>query len=255
VTVVAAWTLAGCASGKAARVPLATTNVRCPAPSRPSSTNLHPGSPTPGTTYDLKVPKGLRRLEVVHAADLSLPTGRLVFGSGGDMGFPLERRVLDLGVAGGTYPVNLLIAEFDSGDRRVAFGELVVRTSPIVRWTGPRDLLFTTDGGDAGYESAEGSTYASTGDGQWLFDSIRYAGEHDPALLCQHVEFTDRSPLNVVIFATGWGDGVYPLALGYDEKDRIAAVITYTYVVPWRLSGLPGSPPPPVLEREAKRAG
>jgi hypothetical protein len=79
--------------------------------------------------------------------------------------------------------------------------------------------------------------------------------KHDPALLCQHVEFTDRSPLNVVIFATGWGDGVYPLALGYDEKDRIAAVITYTYVVPWRLSGLPGSPPPPVLEREAKRGG
>jgi hypothetical protein len=39
--------------------------------------------------------------------------------------------------------------------------------------------------------------------GQWLFDSIRYAAEHDPALLREHVEFTDRSPLHVVIFATG----------------------------------------------------
>jgi hypothetical protein len=254
-TLIAAASACGAPATPAPGAPLETRGVRCPFDRTGASSNLSPRPAERGVVYDLPVPRRYTGAHVVHAGDLELPSGRLVTGSGGDMAFPLERRPVDLGVAGGSYPVNLLIATFDDGDRRVAFAELVVRDTPIVRWEGSTDLSFTTDGGDAGYISPEASAYAATGDGRWLFEAIDRAAALPRFPPCEHVTFADRPPLDVLMFQTGWGDGAYPTALGYDAEGRPSAVVTFTFVIPWRLAGLPGRPPQQVLDEERRRAG
>lgn len=193
-------------------------------------------------------------MRVVHAGDLALPSGRLITGSGGDIAFPDGRTAVDLGIAGGRYDVSLLMANLDGGNRRVAFAELALRPSPPVRWEDAPTLFFATDGGDGGYMSEEAAEYASTGNGSWRFASLDYASRQQPYPPCELIEFIDRRPLNAVIFATGWGDGRYPTVLGYDRGGNVSAVVTYTFVVPWRLAGLPGEPPMEVRNEEQRRA-
>jgi hypothetical protein len=232
---------------------LPAVGVGCPAEVSPSRTKFHPRPGRDGVVYDLEVPEGWTGARVVRAGDLALPSGRLIAASGGEMAYPLELRPVDLGVDGGSYPVNLLIARFDSGDRRVAFAEIVLRDEPIVRWAGSAALSFGTDGGDGGYISAEASRYAGTGDGQWLFEAIERAAALPTFPLCEQVRFPERAPANVIMFQTGWGDGFYPTAIGYDAGGRPSAVVTFCLVIPWRLAGLPGTPPRQVLDEERRR--
>jgi hypothetical protein len=149
---------------------LPTVGVECPADANSTETNFHPRPARDGVLYDIEVPDGWTGARVVRAGDLAIPSGRLIAASGGEMAYLMELRAVDLGVDGGSYPVNLLIARFDSGDRRVAFAEIVLRDDSVVRWAGSAALSFGTDGGDGGYISAEASRYAGTGDGQWLFE-------------------------------------------------------------------------------------
>lgn len=239
--------------GRSAGLSLSTENLPCPTGRADVLSHFHPADPQPGVVYDLDVPAGLLGSEVAHAGDLALPSGRLDVASGAEMAFPRDLTPVDLGAPGGSYPITLLLATFEDGDRRVAFAELAVRPDPPVRWVESRALSFGTDGGDGGYISEEGAEFAATGNGQWLFDSLEYGRRQKDYPPCQLVAFTGSPPLNTVMFATGWGDGRYPTVLGFDREGRISAVVTFTFVLPWRLAGLPGDPPQQVLEEEARR--
>jgi hypothetical protein len=239
--------------GRSAGLSLLAENLPCPTGRTGVLTHFHPTDRDPEVVYDLDVPEGLSSSEEAHAGDLALPSGRLEVASGAEMGFPRGLTPVDLSVPGDRYPVTLLLARFDDGDQRVAFVELAVRPDPPVRWVESRALSFGTDGGDGGYISEEGADIAAGGNGQWLFDSLDYAKKQKAYPPCELVVFTDHPPLNTVIFATGWGDGRYPTVLGLDADGRISAVVTFTFVLPWRLAGLPGEPPQQVLDEEARR--
>ena len=49
--------------------------------------------------------------------------------------------------------------------------------------------------------------------------------------------------VDAVLFATGFGDGGYPTFLGRDAKGEVVSVVHDSLVVPWSVSGLPGTAP------------
>jgi hypothetical protein len=55
-----------------------------------------------------------------------------------------------------------------------------------------------------------------------------------------------------VLFSTGNGNGAYPTELDYDVSGKIVSLVFYGFVVPWRLSGLPSTPPKEVTDQAAK---
>ncbi|WP_370521018.1 DUF4241 domain-containing protein [Cellulomonas sp. H30R-01] len=49
--------------------------------------------------------------------------------------------------------------------------------------------------------------------------------------------------VDAVVFSAGYGDGGYPTFLGYDADGVVVSAVSYGGVLPWALSGLPGTPP------------
>jgi hypothetical protein len=181
----------------------------------------------PGTT-----PPGIRLIDepngYVLAADLSpgslkLPSGRLVVGEV----LLFEAAPLDFQVAPGSYPIHATLARYRDYERDdVALATLVLSEQPTVRWAFAESIA--VDGGSATYTSPEGvavlSGEVAPDVDEWrslserIFDS-RVA--HDYLV----TEFGLSPNVNLVEFASGNGDGGYPVYIGYDAAGKPTQVV------------------------------
>jgi hypothetical protein len=192
------------------------------------------------------------RIRVLPAAELSLPSGRVVamepFMAGGqdeeDVAFT-ER------VKPGTYPVLLSEVELIDGtgrliDRRTAAARLVIRDEPTARWelavTPGQDLAsldddsyygYPVDGGTGSFLDA--TTYRALDADEEFADRVINTLYAEPDLPAED-GLRDRKPLvmaveddptAVVVFSTGWGDGVYATWIGRTESDEVACFLTH----------------------------
>jgi hypothetical protein len=183
---------------------------------------------------------------LASGTQLRLPTGRLVAGEpwagfGGEAGayaFVQE-------VAPGTYPVELVLADFhDPGNPQgnfefsgVAAARLVIREEPVVRWRmalqpgndeaslGPHEFFgYPVDGGIGAFGSPEVFDRLDETDssGEDLFDLSMKLFKGDEV-----VEYVDQATgHNLVMFASGDGDGHYATWVGYTGDGEIACFLT-----------------------------
>ncbi len=229
----------------------------CPMTPAPASrTNLRARQLTATDRgYDMPVPDG--RLLTEQVAELVLPDGQLGAGSGygaaaGDDDDALGPFVR-LGPGPLTGAVVLSVLDSPSWGRRVAFLEIRLRPEHPVRWDEDTRLFIGTDGGDGGFVSASALQHPDP-DGEAYLDAIE--AEDDENLMCflRQEAQTTGGTLDGVLFATGIGDGGYPTLLGRDVSGQVVSVVSYGLIVPWALSGLPGTPPAQVLEETWRRA-
>lgn len=178
-----------------------------------------------------------RIIEVtVHViGDLKVPTGRLFASDPLTTSFDASHgEALDRAVPPGVYPVDVAVARFESGDQRVACAR--VRFAPpsreAVTW------IAASPNGQPELEGDDTWGYGvDTGTG-CFFDGAA-VGDVDEATSDRWVEalnakdvptwtwhIADVGGANVVMFSSGWGDGVYTSYWGLDVDGAVVELVT-----------------------------
>ena len=173
-----------------------------------------PATTPPGVAY-VPEPETPVLTEDVIAGRLSLPSGRVV-ADGAMIG---ETEPFPDVAAPGDYPIFVTVGRLPNNPYdQVAFASLVVSDAPTVSWVDRPPIA--VDGGSAGFTSAEGSAFlAKLGvDGNLAtvdtaFDSLM---AHDD--IVTEVPISDG--LDMALFATGYGDGGYPVHVGLDANGK-----------------------------------
>jgi hypothetical protein len=175
------------------------------------------------------LPPGVRRAagdyrprRDVEIGSVVLPNGRVVTDDVPGGG-PLRSRYI---TTPGTYPVRATLARpRGKGKRfdRVALATLVVSARRPVRWRPDRGVV--TDGGTASFTSPQAETALKKigpdrGE-QWMDDAFTAMAAHD------YVGADRNLPggTDMVLFSTGFGDGMYPLFVGLDADGRPARYV------------------------------
>ena len=191
-------------------------------------------------------------LSMISCGELTLPSGKLVacdpfacLQKGGNV---------YVSVPPGRYPVYVTLAdvsdEYDGSHIREAYASLVFANWPEVErkiiaqneqggeWLetdGNSYRGFPVDAGTACFVDDEATEKAMPADDTWLEELFENGSDDDwfhrmddpqhirggianiPLPLAQNNE-------NIVIFHSGWGDGVYPVIGGYDEAGEFVAI-------------------------------
>jgi hypothetical protein len=216
----------------------------------PASTHLRALPLTPGPQpYDIEVPEG--RVVLEHATDLVLTDGMLGSGSGFDVATASGAALVRVAPETVTAPVTLAVLDSPQAGRRVAFVEVRIHPDPPIRWDEEMGLHIGTDGGDGGFVTKDARKVSHHAIDDYV-EAFYPGGDSGSGIVCVLRHEDDERP-DGVMFNTGYGDGGYPTVIGRAADGRIVSVVSYGFVVPWRLSGLPGTPPREVVEQEQTR--
>lgn len=211
--------------------------------------------------FDLKSILDTAGLHEVPIGKLHLPTGRIV---AGDPFLMSDNKPFKTRVTPGNYPVKLLIHKVGDNHYRVAFAKIQFSASEVTSWT----LALTEDvtaeeirslkkgeyfgyGVDAGLgcftDFETNSMFTAALDNFYKEDTKR--NYYDDLLAQEFKMFSGQHPLsreigdwnnhfpkkggdhNVIMFASGWGDGYYATYWGSDSRGEIVELITDFQVV------------------------
>lgn len=216
-------------------------------PADPKTTNLRPIAriDAANDAWDGgPIPHGTVAIE--HATELALTDGQLGAGNGYEAAMGTGSSLMRVAEGSVVAPVTLVVLDSPQAGRRVAFVEVRITTTAPVRWEVSDALGIATDGGDGGL--ARGTAAAVPDDDSLIDDYVDafFPGRNsDSGNVCV-LRRSQAGEVDAVLFSTGYGDGVYPAAIGRDEAGEVASVVSVGYVLPWRYSGLPGTPPPDI---------
>jgi hypothetical protein len=218
-------------------------------PAEAGASNLSPGTipsaePRP-VSWDVRPYGG--RLTVEYVMKLPLPGGWLGSGAAYDAAYATTQEVAlaDHDVTADVY--------FGVIGRRVAFVELRLAKEKPVRWAAEPGLDIVTDGGDGGFFSGTAGSGPENPDFEDYIDAFQEHVKAPNSNLCVLRRNEDQPQPTGFLFHTGVGDGGYPTYVGRNARGEIVSVVNDGLLVPWALSGLPGSPPPEVARAVADR--
>lgn len=189
------------------------------------------------------------RFSVFDGGRLRLTSGRIV---ACDPLVNMGRPAFTVEVPNGAFPVRLALAAGGVDDGRVAFARVDFSSEPAVRWElalvpGQDAATLKADEHfgypvDAGTGSFVDPATAAIADKKMRADedlAQRWIteGEHrKPPMFFLDV---DMGPGNIIMFHSGWGDGVYASWFGYDAQGHVAALVTDFLVIDWSMATWP----------------
>ena len=150
----------------------------------------------------------------------------------------------------GDFKVRLALVDGGIDDRRVALARVDFSFEPAVRWemavTEGQDIATLKDGEHFGYPvdagtgsfvdaatAAVAAQRMAADEGitqRWIALGEKSASAKSAPNFYANIDF---EPGNIIMFQSGWGDGLYASWFGYDAQRRIAALITDFNVVDW----------------------
>lgn len=184
---------------------------------------------------------------IFEAGLLALPSGRVV---AADPFVGMDRPAFTREVPKGSFPVSLAILEGSMSEGRIALARVAFSPAPVISWdmavvpgqdvaTLKPDEFFgyPVDAGtgcftDAGTALAAHKHMTADEDWSqtWIDEGDRMArGEPPPRF---HLNVPE-GPGNIVMFDSGWGDGLYPSWFGLDAAGNVAVLITDFQVIDW----------------------
>ena len=211
--------------------------------------------------FDLRSVLDTVDLEEVTIGELHLPTGKII---AGDPFFIYDRKPFKTKVNPGKYPVKLLIYKVEEDHYRIAFAKIQFSDSQATHWT----LALTEDITDEQIKNLKQGEFFGYGvdAGLGCFTDVetnsifsivmdKFCKDHPDKnyyddLLAEEFKITsEQHPLsrdlgdwnnhfpnvgdnhNVIMFASGWGDGSYATYWGTDSNGKIVELITDFNVV------------------------
>lgn len=208
--------------------------------------------------YDLEQEIDGQELVEIHVGDVNLPTGRVI---AGDPFFIEEQEAYARAVEPDKYPVYIYMARIDDQHHRVAFAKIKFRPEDASKWILAISEDLTTEelnelGEDEFFGFAVESGIACFMDAETkkmltarmdrLQEQKPESNYYDEVLADEFKEYSGKNkfsrPLgdwndhhpdkesdnNVVMFASGWGDGYFPAYWGLNENgDTIELVIDF----------------------------
>jgi hypothetical protein len=208
--------------------------------------------------YDLEDEINNRELVEIHIGELNLPTGRII---AADPFFTDGQQPFARTVEPDKYPVFIYMAEIDEHHHRIAYAKIKFRPEEAKKWI----LAITEDltddelnelGEDEFYGFPVESGLAAFLDAQTNEELVAKIDEvqadkpesnyYDEVLADEFREYSGKNEFsralgdwndhhpdkdsdnNVIMFASGWGDGYYPAYWGLNEEgDTIELVIDF----------------------------
>ena len=188
----------------------------------------HPGTLPPGVDL-VPEPGGYSLADDLTVGSVELPTGRLMVGE-----YLTDDEELPIALQPAAYPVVATLARYADGSwLDVGFATMVISSEPTVSWEVLHD--FPVDGGSATFTSVETTELMKTmldadqgnagqAQGAWLDlqDRIFDSREAHDGLA---TEFAVAPGRNLVEVASGVGDGLYPVFVGYDAAGLPTRVV------------------------------
>jgi hypothetical protein len=151
-----------------------------------------------------------------------------------------------VGVPIGAFPVRMALVQGRDDHGRVAFARVDFSLEPVVRWemalvpgqdaaTLKPDEIFGygVDAGTGSFVDVETAALAEAKirADEDLVQRWISEGEHKkPPMFFLDV---DMGPGNIIMFHSGWGDGLYASWFGYDARGHVAALLTDFQVIDW----------------------
>lgn len=208
--------------------------------------------------YDLDDEMNSQELVEIHIGDLNLPTGKIIVA---DPFFSLEQRPFSRTVEPDKYPVYIYMAEIDPLHHRIAYAKIKFRTEEATKWIlALTDDLTNEELNDLGEDEFYGFPVES-GLACFLDEetNARFVAKmdelqeknpesnyYDDVLSAEFMEYSGKnnfsrelgdwndhrpdadSDNNVIMFASGWGDGYFPAYWGLNENgDTVELVIDF----------------------------
>lgn len=208
--------------------------------------------------YDLDDEMNAQELVEIHIGDVNLPTGRIIVS---DPFFSMEQQPFSRTVEPDKYPVYVYMTEIDDQHHRIAYAKIKFRTEEATKWilALTDDLTkeeldeldedefygFPVESGLACFLDEE-TNAEFTARIDELQEKNPEANYYDEALAEEFKEYSGKNKFsrelgdwndhkpnkesdnNVIMFASGWGDGYYPAYWGFNENgDTIELVIDF----------------------------
>lgn len=209
-------------------------------------------------SYDLTAQMGAQELVEIHIGDVNLPTGRII---AADPFFTEEQQPFARTVEPDKYPVYIYVTEMDQAHHRIAYAKIKFRPEEATRHIlAVTEDLTTEELNELGEEEFFGFAVES---GLACFldaetneplinrmDEVQEKDEeanyYDEVLAEEFREYSGKNQFsrelgdwndhhpdkdsdnNVIMFASGWGDGYYPAYWGLnDNGDTIELVLDF----------------------------
>ena len=205
--------------------------------------------------YDLDGEMDGQELVEIHIGDVNLPTGRIV---AADPFFSAEQRPFSRTVEPDKYPVFIYMAEIDRLHHRIAYAKIKFRPTEATRWIlALTDDLTQEELADLGEDEFYGFPVESglacfldeETNAQFIekmdelqernpesnyYDEVlaeefrKYSGKNNFSR--ELGDWNDHHPdkdsdNNIILFASGWGDGYYPAYWGLDEEGNTIELV------------------------------
>lgn len=208
--------------------------------------------------YDLKPHMEAQELVEIHIGDVNLPTGKII---AGDPFFTEGQKAFTRNVEPDKYPVYIYMAEIDDDHHRVAYAKIKFRPEEASKWilAISEDITeeelnelsdeefygFPVDSGLACFldEETNAQLIAKI---DALEETKPDSNYYDDVLAGEFKEYSGKNKFsrdlgdwndhhpdkdsdnNVVMFASGWGDGYYPAYWGLNEQgDTIELIVDF----------------------------
>lgn len=208
--------------------------------------------------YNLDDDMDMHELVEIHVGDLNLPTGKII---AADPFFTYDQRPFKRTVLPDKYPVYVYVTEIDEEHFRIAYAKIKFRSKDASKWvlaitdditkeemdelTDDEFFGFPVDSGLACFLDEE-TNAALNAKMDALQEKDPEANYYDEVLADEFKVYSSKNKFsrelgdwndhrpdresdnNVIMFASGWGDGYYPAYWGLDENgETIELVIDF----------------------------
>ncbi|WP_330444060.1 DUF4241 domain-containing protein [Flavobacterium sp. C4GT6] len=208
--------------------------------------------------YNLDDDMDMHELVEIHVGDLNLPTGKII---AADPFFTYDQRPFKRTVLPDKYPVYVYVTEIDEEHFRIAYAKIKFRSENASKWvlaitdditkeemdelTDDEFFGFPVDSGLACFLDEE-TNAALNAKIDALQEKDPEANYYDEVLAEEFKAYSSKNKFsrelgdwndhrpdresdnNVIMFASGWGDGYYPAYWGLDESgETIELVIDF----------------------------
>jgi hypothetical protein len=209
-----------------------------------------------GRPFDVMMPEGAE-ISIERAGEIHLPDGKLLVLDGNMLPFQgvVDDSVVtvDLGDAE-LFEVDAVWIDQD-GYRSVAGLVFTVTDEPVVQWSS-FETAYGTDGGVGAVTSTEyirvNASRSIDEQDDLSEDQLDELYADGGSMLFEN--FDGLPGLDTILFSNGFGDGAFPMTRGKSADRKLAQVVIWHQLVPWRLAFPDAIPPRDVLEQEDELA-